>query len=440
MLWKRDPRLELLPSEVEREWVERARLLHLDGHDCASATQAARWARAAHIPVTSDLDNLYPGVEALLENVDYAITSREFSARLCGENDFFVSLPGIASRFGCRLVAVTLGSQGVLAWDGIQFHYSPAFEIKPIDTTGAGDVFHAAFAFALLRGDELARALEFSSAAAGLACLGMGARGGIASLEKIEELIRNGRRRPHGIHTRDASGFQEGPMIPLRVDIFRSRAAIINVLLILVNVLAFLHEITLPPRLGRALVYTFGLIPAHEQLLFARHGITIPQAIFPMFTSMFLHGGWMHLLGNMLFLWVFGGAVEEALGHFQYLIFYFICGVGSALVHTVFNLGSKVPTIGASGAISGVMGAFIVLFPRARVTTLIPALLLFFTVKIPAYLMLGYWFFLQFFSGVASLGMTDQGGVAWWAHVGGFILGAVLVVGTRTKMRSAAYT
>jgi membrane associated rhomboid family serine protease len=159
-----------------------------------------------------------------------------------------------------------------------------------------------------------------------------------------------------------------------------------------------------------------------------------------MFTSMFLHGGWMHLLGNMLFLWVFGGAVEEALGHFQYLIFYLICGVGSALVHTVFNLGSKVPTIGASGAISGVMGAFIVLFPRARVTTLIPALLLFFTVKIPAYLMLGYWFFLQFFSGVASLGMTDQGGVAWWAHVGGFVLGAVLVVGTRTKMRRAAYS
>ncbi len=229
-------------------------------------------------------------------------------------------------------------------------------------------------------------------------------------------------------------------MIPLRVDIFRARAAIINGLLILVNVFAFVEELTLPPRLGRAFVYTFGLIPAHEQLLFARHGITLPHAILPMFTSMFLHGGWLHLLGNMLFLWVFGGAVEEALGHFQYLIFYLICGVGSALVHTAFNLGSKVPTIGASGAISGVMGAFIVLFPRARVTTLIPALLLFFTVKIPAYLMLGYWFFLQFFSGVASLGMSDQGGVAWWAHVGGFVLGAVLVVGTGTKMRRAAYT
>lgn len=228
-------------------------------------------------------------------------------------------------------------------------------------------------------------------------------------------------------------------MIPLRVAIFRARVALVNIFLILVNVMAFLHELMLSPKAGRALVYAFGLIPAHEQLLFARHGITLGQAILPMFTSMFLHGGWMHLLGNMLFLWVFGGAVEEALGHLPYLIFYLVCGVGSALVHTVFNLGSKVPTVGASGAISGVMGAFIVLYPTARVTTLIPALLLFFTVRIPAFLMLGYWFFLQFFNGVASLGMSDQGGVAWWAHVGGFILGAMLVVGARPKVRRVAY-
>src|SRR6202165_5738158 len=229
-------------------------------------------------------------------------------------------------------------------------------------------------------------------------------------------------------------------MIPLKVDILRTRAAICNTFLILLNVLVFLYEVSLPPRVGEAFVYTFGMIPARTEMLFSSQGVSLSQAVLPMVTSMFLHGGWMHLLGNMLFLWVFGGAVEEALGHFQYLIFYFVCGVGSALVHTFFNLGSKVPTIGASGAISGVMGAFIVLFPRARVTTLIPALLLFFTVRIPAYLMLGYWFFLQFFSGVASLGMTDQGGVAWWAHVGGFILGALLVVGVRTKMRSAAYS
>jgi sulfofructose kinase len=196
VLWKRDARLELLPSEIEREWVVQARLLHVDGHDCAGATEAARWARSARIPVTADLDNLYPGVEALLENVDYAIASREFHTRLCGESDPLISLPAVASRFGCRLTAATLGADGVLAWDGARFHYSPAFAIKPVDTTGAGDVFHAAFAYALLRGDDLPRSLEFSCAAAGLSCLGMGARGGIASLKEIGELIGNGQRRP----------------------------------------------------------------------------------------------------------------------------------------------------------------------------------------------------------------------------------------------------
>jgi sulfofructose kinase len=195
VLWKRDARLELLPSEIQREWVVQARLLHVDGHDCAGATEAARWARSARIPVTADLDNLYPGVEVLLEHVDYAIASKEFHTRLCGESDPLISLPAVASRFGCRLTAATLGADGVLAWDGARFHYSPAFEVKPVDTTGAGDVFHAAFAFALLRGDDLPRSLEFSCAAAGLSCMGMGARGGIASLEEIEGLIRHERRR-----------------------------------------------------------------------------------------------------------------------------------------------------------------------------------------------------------------------------------------------------
>jgi sugar/nucleoside kinase (ribokinase family) len=196
VLWKRDARLELLPSEIEREWVTQARLLHVDGHDCSGATQAARWARSAKIPVTADLDNLYPGVEVLLEYVDYPIASREFHSRLFGQNDLFASLPAAMARFKCRMAAATLGTDGVLAWDGDRFHYSPAFELKAVDTTGAGDVFHAAFAFALLRGDDISKNLEFSCAAAGLSCMGMGARGGIASLQKIDELIRDGRRRP----------------------------------------------------------------------------------------------------------------------------------------------------------------------------------------------------------------------------------------------------
>jgi membrane associated rhomboid family serine protease len=221
-------------------------------------------------------------------------------------------------------------------------------------------------------------------------------------------------------------------MIPLKVDILRTRAAICNTFLILLNVLVFLYEVSLPPRVGEAFVYTFGMIPARTEMLFSSQGVSLSQAFLPMVTSMFLHGGWMHLLGNMLFLWVFGGAVEDTLGHFQYLIFYFISGIGAAVVHTIFNWGSQVPSVGASGAISGVMGAFIVLFPSARVATLIPALFLFFTIRIPAFLMLGYWFFLQIFSGLASLGVGgQQGGVAWWAHVGGFLLGALLMIGKK---------
>jgi len=222
-------------------------------------------------------------------------------------------------------------------------------------------------------------------------------------------------------------------MIPLKTDNLRHSIAAFNGLLILLNVVVFIYELSLPARQGQALVFVFGLTPAQLQLFFSGQGVTLGQAFLPMLTSMFLHGGWMHLLGNMLFLWVFGGSVEEALGHFIYPAFYLVCGLGAALVHIVFNWGSHIPTVGASGAISGIMGAFIVLFPRARVTTLIPALLLIFTVQIPAVLMLGYWFFLQIFSGVASLGVSNQGGVAWWAHVGGFLLGAFLAAGARQR-------
>jgi sulfofructose kinase len=195
VLWKRDPRLELLPEEIQREWVVRSRLLHVDGHDCAGAARAARWAREAGIPVTADLDNLYPGVEALLENVDYLISSREFPARLSKEQNLMVSLPQLHRRFGCRVVAATLGEEGVLAWDGSKFHYSPAFDVTPVDTTGAGDIFHAGFAYSMIQGWDLAAALEFSNAAASLACMAPGARGGIASLEEIKSQMERGSRR-----------------------------------------------------------------------------------------------------------------------------------------------------------------------------------------------------------------------------------------------------
>ena len=195
VLWKRDPRLELLPGEICREWVVRSKLLHVDGHDCVGAAAAARWAREASIPVSADLDNLYPGVEALLENVDYLISSREFPVRLTGEHDLLLSLPLLSKRFGCQIAAATLGEDGVVAWDGARFHYSPAFAITPVDTTGSGDIFHAGFAYAKIQGWDLPRALEFSSAAAALACLAPGARGGIASVSRIGELIWKGSRR-----------------------------------------------------------------------------------------------------------------------------------------------------------------------------------------------------------------------------------------------------
>jgi sulfofructose kinase len=196
ILWKRDPRLELLPEEICREWVVRSKLLHVDGHDCRAAAAAARWAREAGIPVLADLDNLYQGLEALLENVDYLIASREFPGRITGEPNLLYSLPEVARRFGCRVTAATLGANGVLAWDSLKFHYVTAFAVDTVDTTGAGDIFHAGFAYALIRGYPLPQALEFSCAAAALSCMAPGARGGIATLDQIACLLRTGGRHP----------------------------------------------------------------------------------------------------------------------------------------------------------------------------------------------------------------------------------------------------
>ena len=196
ILWHRDPRLELVPDEIRREWIVQSKLLLVDGHDCAAATAAARWAREAGIPVLADLDNLYARVEGLLENVDYLIASRDFPMRMTDGANLLNSLPELARQFGCRVTAATLGADGVLAWDGSRFIYCPAYAVQPVDTTGAGDIFHGGFAYATLRGDSLERALEFSCAAAALSCLAPGARGGIAPVDRIEALVRTGRRNP----------------------------------------------------------------------------------------------------------------------------------------------------------------------------------------------------------------------------------------------------
>lgn len=218
-------------------------------------------------------------------------------------------------------------------------------------------------------------------------------------------------------------------MIPLRAENSRRTFAFVNLLLIVVNIAVFIYQVRLPPRAAQALVSTFGVVPARAERALQNPVANTGAAAVSLVTSMFLHGGLLHLLGNMLFLWVFGGSVEDRLGHIYYGLFYFLCGIGAGLAHTLVNWGSRVPSIGASEAISGVMGAYIVLFPLSRILTLVPLLFFFFWVRLPAMLMLGYWFLVQFLSGLGSLGNTDQGGVAWWAHVGGFLLGALLVTG-----------
>lgn len=198
---------------------------------------------------------------------------------------------------------------------------------------------------------------------------------------------------------------------------------VVSTLLILANVVVFLFQLTLTPAQYKAFLLANATIPSHVNGFLAGH-VSFEAAVFPMFTSMFLHMGFLHIAGNMLFLWIFGDNVEDYFGHFPYLLFYLFCGIGSDLFHILFNLHSSVPALGASGAISGVMGAYIILYPRARVLTLV----IIFFLPIPAFIILGYWFLLQFVAGVTSVGGAATGGVAWWAHIGGFLMGMLITI------------
>jgi membrane associated rhomboid family serine protease len=213
-------------------------------------------------------------------------------------------------------------------------------------------------------------------------------------------------------------------VLPLSDNNPRSTTPVVNVLLIAINIFMFFWELSLGPDLDRAL-FSVAFIPA--RFWASPH---VGADVVRIFISMFLHGGWLHLGGNMLYLWIFGDNIEDRLGHFRYFLFYLLCGVAATLAHAIFNPGSRVPSIGASGAIAGVLGAYILLFPRARVTTLIP-IFFFITIReIPAVIVLGLWFVLQLFVGVTSLSVADaasQGGVAYFAHIGGFVAGMILV-------------
>ncbi len=214
-------------------------------------------------------------------------------------------------------------------------------------------------------------------------------------------------------------------MIPLRDNQPSFTFPFVTLAIIVLNVAAFLYEFSLDSYELNFFIAHYGVIPARFQWM-------------DVLTSIFLHGGWMHLIGNMWFLWIYGDNVEDILGHAQYLIFYLLCGLAATMVHVLFNMDARVPTIGASGAIAGVMGAYVVKFPHSRITTLVPLFVFITTMEIPAYLILLYWFVIQFFSGVGSVGHShlSQGGVAWFAHIGGFLAGVVLILLLRTDDRS----
>jgi membrane associated rhomboid family serine protease len=216
--------------------------------------------------------------------------------------------------------------------------------------------------------------------------------------------------------------------IPLKDLNPRRTYPYVNTALIIINFAVFLYQITMPPRAYQHFVMANATIPAHA-LGWLNGRVSAETAFLPIFTSMFLHSGVAHILGNMLFLWIFGDNVEDYCGHVGYLVFYLGCGIGSGLLHILFNLHSALPALGASGAISGVMGAYLLLYPRSQILTLV----FIFLIPLPAILILGGWFLLQFLSAVGTLGgAATSGGVAWWAHVGGFMMGLYI---TRLTLR-----
>jgi hypothetical protein len=208
-------------------------------------------------------------------------------------------------------------------------------------------------------------------------------------------------------------------MIPLRDETPTHRTPIINYLFIALNVIVFIFQIMLGSE-NQSIVYQFALIPAQFT-----SGIGIGD-ITDIFTSMFMHGGIAHIGGNMLYLWIFGDNVEDRMGHGRYILFYIIGGVVASLAHIFTNPNSQIPTVGASGAIAAVLGAYLIMYPQSRVLTLIPLGFFMRLTMLPAAIVLGLWFVLQLFQGVLTLGGPDVGGVAFWAHIGGFVAGVVL--------------
>lgn len=202
----------------------------------------------------------------------------------------------------------------------------------------------------------------------------------------------------------------------------------VTVAIIVVNTIVFIYELSLGRNLEE-FIYMYGVIPARVMHFFSVPGGDVKSVFMPFITSMFLHAGFMHLIGNMWYLWIFGDNIEDRLGHFKFLAFYLVCGVGASIIFLFFGSKSLVPCVGASGAIAGVLGAYMITFPKARVMTFLILGFFWTRVELPAIVVLGFWFVIQFFSGTAAVASRDVagGGVAWWAHIGGFIIGIALM-------------
>lgn len=213
-------------------------------------------------------------------------------------------------------------------------------------------------------------------------------------------------------------------MFPLRDTIPTNHYPVVNNAIIGINIVIFLVQLSLGPE-GDRFIYIYGLVPARYSIPQISAYFSAPLQALSFVSFMFLHGGFWHLLGNMWSLYIFGDNVEDRLGPLRYLLFYLICGIASGASHILLNLNSNIPTIGASGAIAGVMGAYFILHPRSRILTLIPIFFIPYFLEIPAYFFLGIWFLLQFLNAAARQGQT--GGVAWWAHIGGFIFGIIFL-------------
>jgi membrane associated rhomboid family serine protease len=224
-------------------------------------------------------------------------------------------------------------------------------------------------------------------------------------------------------------------MFPLKDTIPSSSFPFVTIGIIVINFVVFLYELTLGPQLN-TFINQYGVIPSHILTTLNKNWLYFIPASVPVFSSIFIHGGWMHIIGNMWYLWIFGDNIEDRTGHFRFFLFYVICGVAATVSHIIMNPASNLPTVGASGAIAGVMGAYLILFPRSRILTLIFLIIFIQIIEIPAIFFLGFWILLQVVSGSISSGLAQEGGgVAWWAHIGGFFVGLVIVFFFKKRKR-----